>query len=233
MRITLSILVLVLFSMAVSAQVRLGLRASYGFSDLQTNTELDDVEDQFDNASSLSFGVMAEFPFGDVFSLRSGVEINRRGTTFGLGEGGSVFGSTVFGATVPFGAEAKTRFTYIDIPVLAQVNIPLGNTIEPYIFAGPAFGLATTGNVRTTSTALASVSLMTADIDLDDIGYERFHVAATAGVGVRVKLGERLITFVEGRYEQSLTEPYEVPLQQEVRTGFQGVQFGAGFAFSL
>lgn len=222
-----SALFFTLFSSAAFAQASLGLRASYGFSDLRTDTELDAISDQFDNASSLSFGLIAELPLSDIFSVRSGIELNRRGTTLNLGQD-----ATIFGASVPFGAEAKTRFTYVDVPLLAQVNIPTGSVIQPYAFVGPTFGYATTGNVRTTATALITFNLMTSDVDLDDINYERFHVAAMGGLGVRANLGDRLITFVEGRYEQSLTEPYDVPLLN-AKTGFKGMQFGAGFAFRL
>lgn len=216
-----------LISATATAQVNLGLRASYGFSDLRTDSELDAVSDQFSNASSLSFGLIAELPVSDLFSVRSGLEVNRRGTTLALGED-----ATIFGATVPFGAEAKTRFTYIDVPVLAQINIPTGSAIQPYVFAGPTFGYATTGNVRTTATAIVTFNLMTTDVDLDAINYERFHVAAMGGLGVRAALGEQLTVFAEGRFEQSLSQPYDVPLL-DARTGFKGTQFGAGFMFAL
>lgn len=227
MRNLLFFLCLSFLSTVAFAQSSLGLRASYGFSDLLTDSELDAISEQFDNASSLSFGIIAEIPFGEVFSLRSGIELNRRGTTLTLGRE-----ANVFGAAVPFGAEAKTRFTYVDIPLLAQVNIPMGGAIQPYAFVGPSFGYATNGNVRTTTTAVVTFSLMTTGVDLDDIDYERFHVAAMGGLGVRAQLGEQLSAFIEGRYEQSLTEPYDVPLL-EAQTGFKGVQFGAGFMLRL
>lgn len=227
MRIILSFLAVIFLSAAATAQFQLGLRASYGFSDLRTDTELDAISDQFSSASSLSFGIIAEYPLGDVFTLRSGLEVNRRGTTAELGQD-----AQIFGASVPFGAEAKTRFTYVDVPLLAQFSLPTEGAIQPYVFVGPTFGLATQGNVRTTATALISFNLMTSNIDLDDINYERFHVAATGGLGARLKLGEGFSAFVEGRYEQSLTEPYDVPLL-EAKTGFKGMQFGAGFVFAL
>lgn len=227
MRIFLSLLTALIISAPAYAQFNLGLRASYGFSDLRTDTELDAISDQFSNASSLSFGIIAEYPFGEVFTLRSGLELNRRGTTAKLGQD-----AQIFGVSVPFGAEAKTRFTYIDVPLLAQFTLPTEGVIQPYIFAGPSFGLATQGNIRTTATALISFNLMTTNIDLDDINYERFHVAATGGLGARIKLGEGFSAFVEGRYEQSLTEPYDVPLLN-AKTGFKGVQFGGGFVFAL
>ncbi len=228
MRIILSFLLFAVFSATGFAQLQLGLRASYGFSDIRTDSELDAISDQFSNASSLSFGLIAELPITSALSLRSGLEINRRGTTAELGQD-----AQIFGASIPFGAEAKTRFTYVDVPVLAQYNLPVGGgALTPYVFAGPSFGVATQGNIRTTATALISFNLMTTDIDLDEIDYERMHVAAVGGLGLKLGLGDQLIAFAEGRYEQSLSQPYDVPVL-DAKTGFKGFQFGAGFMFKL
>lgn len=227
MRPTLFLLFVFLFSLPAFAQVSLGLRASYGYADLRSDASFENVEDQFNNASSLSFGALLEVPVSPVISIRSGAEINRRGTTFTARQLG-----LVFGATVPNGAEAKTRFTYVDIPLLIQANIPAGNVVEPYLFAGPTFGFATVGNVRISTNGGNGSSLMTNDIDLDAIDYERFHIAALVGVGVRAKLGDRLTTFLEARYERSFSDPYQVPLTSTT-AGYEGVQFGAGFAFIL
>jgi opacity protein-like surface antigen len=227
MRFILFTLLLTLVSTFAVAQVSIGLRAGYGFSDLQSDDAFDAVSDQFSNASSLAFGIYAELPFSEVFSLRSGVEIKRRGTTVMVTQD-----ATVFGATVPTGAEAKTRFSYIDVPLLAQVNIPTGGKIQPYVFGGASFGYATNGNIRTTAPDIIEFNLMTADIDLENIDYERFHVAAVGGLGVRATLSEKIKLFVEGRYEQGLTESYEVPLAT-AKTGFKGMNFGAGFAITL
>jgi hypothetical protein len=73
---------------------------------------------------------------------------------------------------------------------------------------------------------------MSTDIDLESINFERFHVAAIGGLGAKVAISPSFGAFVEGRYEQSLTEPYDVPLAT-AKTGFKGVNFGAGFIFSL
>lgn len=223
----LSFLLFAVFSATAFAQLQLGLRASYGVSDIRTDSELDAISDQFSNASSLSFGLIAELPITSSLSLRSGLELNRRGTTAELGQD-----AQVFGASIPFGAEAKTRFTYVDVPILAQFNLPVGGVLTPYVFAGPSFGVATQGNIRTTATALISFNLMTTDIDLDDINYSRMHVAAVGGLGLKLGLGGQLTAFVEGRYEQSLSQPYDVPVL-EAKTGFKGAQFGAGFMFRL
>lgn len=227
MRSLFTLLLLLAVSTLAMAQFQLGFRAGYGFSDLRADSELDIVADQFENASSLSTGLYAEYAFSDIFSLRTGVELARRGTTLNLSDD-----IEVFGAALPFGATAKTRFTYIDVPLMAQVHLPTTGAIQPYAFGGASFGLATGGNIRTTAQAIIEFNLMTTEIDLDAINYERFHVAAVGGLGVKAKLAPNFSAFVEGRFEQSLTEPYDVPIVA-AKTGFKGMNFGAGVAFSL
>ncbi len=227
MRSLFTFLLLVVFSTVAFAQFQIGFRAGYGFSDLRADSELDLVADQFENASSLSTGLYLEYAFSEVFSLRSGLELNRRGTTLNLSDD-----LEVFGASLPFGASAKTRFSYVDVPLQLQLHLPTEGIIKPYVFGGASFGLATGGNIRTTAKAIIEFNLMTTSIDLDAINYERFHVAAVGGLGARAQLAPNFSAFVEGRFEQSLTEPYDVPVIA-AKTGFKGLNFGAGVAFAL
>ncbi|MEO0734522.1 MAG: porin family protein [Bacteroidota bacterium] len=227
MRTLLTLALFTLLSTCVSAQLELGLRAGYGFSNLRTDSELDPISDQFDNASSTAAGLLVRYNFSDVVALRSGLEVNRRGTTLELSED-----VTAFGVDLPFGVAAKTRFTYVDVPLQVEMSLPTTGTVQPYAFGGATLGYATGGNVRTTARALLEFNLATTNLDLDAIGYERFHVAAVGGLGVKAQLAPGFSAFVEGRFEQSLTQPYDVPLLN-ARTGFKGMNFGAGVAFAL
>lgn len=227
MRTLFTILIVALLSSFAIAQTSIGFRGGYGNSTIRTDKELDAVADQFDNSSALSFGIFADIPFGNIISLRPGIELNRRGTTFAVTDNPEIFGSNL-----PIGAQAKTRFTYIDIPLLVQATLPTEGMIKPYAFAGGSLGYATSGNIRTTTTAIIEFSLMTSEIDLDAINYERFHAAAIGGLGVKAALAPGFNVFIEGRFEQSLTQPYDVPAIS-AQTGFKGVNFGAGVAITL
>ncbi len=227
MRTLLTTLTLLFVSSFVFAQTSVGFRGGYGGSNLRADSELDLVADQFDQASTLSFGVFADIPLGEVLSFRPGLELNRRGTSLQIDAD-----QEVFGINLPLGAQAKTRFSYIDLPLLLQATLPTEGIVKPYAFAGGSLGYATGGNIRTTATAIIEFNLMTSSIDLDAINYERFHAAAVGGLGVKLELAPTLSAFVEGRFEQSLTQPYDVPVLT-AQTGFKGVNFGAGVAFSL
>jgi len=227
MRNLLTALIVALISSFAIAQTSIGFRGGYGSSNIRTYKELDAIADQFDNSSALSFGVFADIPFGDIISFRPGVELNRRGTTLAV-----TGDQQVFGVNLPIGAQAKTRFTYIDVPLLFQATLPTEGIIKPYAFAGGSLGYATSGNIRTTATAIIEFNLMTTNIDLDAINYERFHAAAIGGLGVKANLAPGFNAFIEGRFEQSLTQPYNVPVIA-AQTGFKGVNFGAGIAITL
>jgi len=227
MRILLTVLLVAIATAFAVAQTTIGVRAGYGNSNLRTDSELDLISDQLDPTSALSVGAFVNVPFGDIFSFRPGIELNRRGTSLRIDAS-----QEIFGIGVPLGARTKTRFTYIDVPLLFQATLPTEGAVKPYAFGGASLGYATGGNIRTTATALVEFNLMSSDIDLDAINYERFHAAAVGGLGVKAQIAPGLSAFVEGRYEQSLTEPYDVPLLT-AKTGFKGLNFGAGVTFSL
>jgi len=227
MRTLLTSLLLVFATTFAVAQTAIGIRAGYGASNLRTDSDLDAISDRFDNASALSFGAFVDIPLGKVISLRPGIELNRRGTSLNIDAD-----QQVFGINVPLGAQAKTRFTYIDVPLLLQATLPTEGKLKPYAFGGASLGYATGGNLRTTARAIIEFNLMSSPINLDAINYERFHVAAVGGLGIRAELAPGFNAFVEGRFEQSLTEPYDVPLLT-AKTGFKGVNFGAGVSFAL
>ena len=222
-----SALLLLAFSGLATAQIDAGFRLAYGSTNIRTDSDFDAVSDQFESASARTLGFFLEIPFGEVFSLRPGLEIARRGTSLKL-----TADQEVFGVTLPVGVSAKTRFTYVDLPVLFQFQLPTERAFKPYAFFGPNVGYATGGNIRTTAKAIIEFNLMTTDINLDAIDYNRFHVAAVGGVGFKLQMSPTFAAFVEGRFEQSLNQPYDVPVAA-AKTGFKGGSFGAGVAFAL
>lgn len=227
MRTLLTVLALLALTTIAQAQAQLQIRGGYGHSNLRTDSDLDVVSDQLESASVRAFGVAVELPLNEFLSFRPGLELNRRGTSLRLTEG-----IGVFGFDLPLGAEAKTRFTYVDVPLQLKATLPGQGKLRPYAFGGATLGYATGGNIRTTAQAIVEFNLMTTDIDLDAINYERFHAALAGGLGLDLRLSERFGAFVEGRFEQSLTQPYDVPVAA-ARTGFKAFNFGAGVSFAL
>ena len=221
------LLVLSLFAtLALRAQTTVGLRAGFGQSSLHSGSTFDAVTDRTGRVGAISLGAFVELPLSELFSLRPGLEYTQRGTSVGLTEDVSLFG-----VRLPLGARAKTTFDYVDAPLLLQYHLPTSSNLQAYVLAGPSVGYALSGKLRTSARALIDFTLTSTDIDLEAISYERVHVAAIGGAGVRGRIGDTTV-FLEGRYEYGLSQPYNVPLVRD-GVGFQGWNVGAGVSFAL
>lgn len=211
----------------LTAQTTFGIRGGAGQSGLGAGQTFDVVTDQTDRLGTYSVGVFADLPLGEYVSLRPGLEYSQRGTSVGLTQG-----VALFGVKLPVGARARTRFNYVDVPLLLQLQLPTDSRFKPYAIAGPTVGYALGGELRTSARALIDVTLSRTDIDLAAINYERLHVALQLGAGTQVELGGGTAVFVEGRYEHGLTQPYNVPLVRD-GVGFRGWNVGAGLRLAL
>ncbi|PPK85746.1 outer membrane protein with beta-barrel domain [Neolewinella xylanilytica] len=222
----LALFTFLLFGFA-TAQTSIGVYGAFGQSNVRSGDAFDGATDQLDRIGTATFGVTAEIPVTAYFSLRPGLEYTSRGTAIGVSEG-----INLGGISLPVGARVKTRFDYVEAPLLIQLQIPTQSSIQPYVIAGPSLGYATSGRVAAAAKAVIELDLYSSSINLDAIRYDRFHVAAVGGVGANARLGEATRLFVEARYQHGLSQPYDVPVIQD-KVGFQGWNVGAGVSFDL
>lgn len=226
MRLTICALLL-LSSFIATAQTTFGIRAGYGQSALRSGSTLDVATDQLEGVGAISAGILAEVPLTNFLSLRPGLEYTQRGTSIELTEE-----VRVLGIQLPVGARARTTFNYLEAPVLFQFNLPTESGVQPYALIGPSIGYAVKGRLRTSARALIDFTLTDTEVNLEAINYERWHVAAVGGLGIRTRLGETTQIFLEARYEHGLTQPYNIPLIRD-GVGFQAFNIGAGVSFAL
>ena len=120
-----------------------------------------------------------------------------------------------------FGAEAVAKLDYIEIPVLAKLNIPIG-AVKPNIFVGPAFAfnIVARGTVDVGGTTVVSGSLKDAGADI-----EAFDFGLVFGGGVDFEVGSVLVT-LDGRYTLGLTE---VVKDVDIKNGVASIMAGIGF----
>ncbi len=227
MKLQLLALFAFLFTGMATAQTSIGVYGAFGQSNVRSGDAFDGATDQLDQIGTATFGVTAELPLTPYLSLRPGLEYTSRGTALGITQ--SV---DLGGINLPVGARAKTRFDYLEAPLLLQLNLPTESVIQPYLVGGPSLGYATSGRVTTAAKAIIELDLYSSSINLDAIRYDRFHVAAVGGVGAKARLGETTRLFVEARYQHGLSQPYDVPVIQD-KVGFQGWNVGAGVSFDL
>ena len=227
MKLRLLALLSLFYAGIASAQTTVGVYGAYGQSGVRSGKTFDGVTDQLDAIGTATFGVYAELPLTPFLSLRPGLEYTGRGTSIGITED-----LDLGGINLPVGARAKTRFDYVEAPLLLQFNLPSQSAIQPYVVAGPSLGYAVSGRVTTAARALIDLNLYSSSIDLDAIRYERFHVAAVGGVGAKARIGQASQVFVEARYQHGLSQPYDVPVIRD-KVGFQGWNVGVGVSFDL
>ncbi|MCP9236025.1 porin family protein [Lewinella sp. JB7] len=227
MKTHLLLLLALLVSGIATAQSTFGIRAGFGQSSLRSGETFDAITDRTVGVGVPSFGFFAELPVTDYLSLRPGLEYTKRGTGVGLTDD-----VELAGVKLPLGAFAKTRFSYLEAPLLVQLNLPTESAIQPYALLGPSVGYATGGKVTTSAKAIVELNLYSTDVDLDAINYQRFNVAVVGGLGARARVGQHNALFLEARYSHDLSQPYDVPVVRD-KVGFQGWNVGAGMSFAL
>jgi len=127
-------------------------------------------------------------------ALSLGVEVNyvQKGAKFG-GTGTDETGNPTAAL------EAHLVLEYADVPILLRVLLPETGPVRPYVVAGPTFGFALNGTVRSKGMTDRNVG--------DDM--KTLDVGATGGVGVRIAaVGSSLD--VEARYATSFSDLWDV-----------------------
>ncbi|HUC80891.1 MAG TPA: porin family protein [Flavisolibacter sp.] len=121
-------------------------------------------------------GGYANIPVSEQFSFEPGVYYSQKG--YELGGSFSVKGADFLSAN----ARARLNTTYIDIPVLAKVNVS-----GLQIFAGPQVSYLADAKLRTTAGALG-FNLLDNTVDAKN-QFNEWDVALTGGVGYQFSNG--------------------------------------------
>jgi hypothetical protein len=116
------------------------------------------------------------------------------------------------------GGEGKLdiRVDYLEIPVLARVNLKASNTVTVRLFGGPAFAAKLTDKQT-----LAGV-----DLDEDSLQFKSYDVGLT--IGGAVEFGK---VFLDGRYTWGLIDVEDAADQGEATVKNKAFTFMVGFRF--
>lgn len=121
-------------------------------------------------------GASATVPVSDMFSIESGLYYTQRG--YGLRGSFSVKGAEFLSAN----ARAQLNTTYIDMPLLAKVNLS-----GLQLFAGPQVSYLTDAKLRTTAGALG-FNVLDKTMDAKS-QFNQWDVALAGGIGYRFANG--------------------------------------------
>lgn len=221
-----TLLLLLAFLVSASAQTTFGVKSGVAIQKVYTSEGLGAVAPNFQNLVEFQFGVNADVPVFGALSFQPELLYTTKG--FGLDQG---FEQELFGTQIPLEAEAKTKFRYLEVPLLAKVSFGDPSGPRAYFVAGPTFGYALSGQLQTRARALVSFDLPNVDINLEDINYERLEIGAAVGAGVQFPVGPVRL-FADARYQRGFTELYNFPLVEE-KVRNTGVAVSAGMALPI
>ena len=122
---------LILFSITITAQIHIGVKAGLNISDIVVDEPNEDPTN-FDTKTGFVVGAYLNYQFNKLFAVQPEVYYSTKG------------------------AELKDEYndltlslSYIEIPLLIQFTVPLqSSSVKPNIFAGPAIGFNMSSKVE-------------------------------------------------------------------------------------
>lgn len=217
---------LVLTAFQINAQsTTFGVRGGTTFNTISQTEVIGAITPDIDYLVGFSGAVYAEVPLGQTFAFQPELAFSQKG--FSIAQG---MDFDLFGASLPVGVRANTRFNYLEAPLLMKAKFG-SEQVKGFVMAGPALGYAMNGQVRTQSSGILEFQLSDNSIDLDAINYERFEFSGVVGAGVQIDAGFGSIT-LDGRFQQGITELYDIPLVSE-RVRNRGFAINAGISIPI
>ncbi len=214
------------FALAMTqAQVSFGLRGGYQTTTIQTTQGLDDLTPDPTFVNAFSVAGVVQIPVAGGLSFQPELVYNRKG--FSIRES---TGANLFNVSVPVGVRVIPQFDYLDLPLLAKYSFGDEN-VKAFLMAGPSFGYALNGRLTTKAQLLLDLDLGTTNLNLDQLGYERFEVSGVLGAGVSFQTSVGQL-FLDARYQHGFTQLYDIPLFDEKMRN-QGLAFNIGWTMPL
>jgi len=187
------LIVLTLLSLSLSAAAQnfyYGLEGGVNFANV--NLESANGTDQLTSPQTgFVFGGVFGYPISHSFSLElEALYIQKGGMQMANSQNPNI----------------EIRMSVLEVPLFAKVSF--GNTIRPYIKAGPAIGIILNSDAETEyGGAVAGQSLQTYKADMQNV-LKRIDFGLSFGTGISFAVGNTYL-FIESRYTLGLTDLYK------------------------
>lgn len=142
----------------MSAQSSIGFKAGYTAANLRGNDA-----DNMDWRSGFAGGLFVNIPVVQLFAIQPEVLFRQRGA---------------YNRFEITNIEQRIKLTYIDIPVLFKLRLPIEGTVYPHIYAGPRASFSLKGEYE--------VDLYNGSTFTDQINVRKYDFGGVAGFGVDV-----------------------------------------------
>ena len=212
----------------MNAQNSLTAHAGFGSSNIEVRgTPFDPLINPYiQPIAQYNAGIQYAHALSRHFSVITGVQYASRG--FAARED---FNVNVFGLDLPVGAEVVTRLAYVEVPVMAQVNITESG-VSPYVKAGISAGYAFNAKMKPQVNALITWSLPQININLKNDLFNRVDVAALAGAGVSIPVESLGALHFDLTYRHSLNDMFQDKITN-IQIRSHGVTAGVGFTMNF
>lgn len=167
-----------------------------------------DDTDDLDRRTGFMVGGFALVDFAGPFALQPELMYVQKGAT----QEESIGGTTITGTT---------KLDYIEIPVLAKVQLPVQGGFSPHLFAGPTLGFTVTAEAKTEGGGESETEDLSDEASETDVG-----LALGGGLDVNLAAGTLMI---DVRYGLGLSNIDDTEGDQSVNN--QGYMITVGFAF--
>ena len=170
-------------------------------------------------------GVYFTVNFTDMFGLRLETLFAMKG---GKGEVEGVISDPGLG-DVPFSADVTFKLNYFELPLLAVLNIPIGETAAFKVMAGPALSFNTSAKIQMELAMLGYFIDQTEDIDEFVKGTD---LGGVAGAGFEFSVGTVDI-FVDGRWTFGFSSIDDSDDDLDVKNSALSFLAGVGIPFGM
>lgn len=212
--------------LSLNAQISVGVKTGVNFADTNMDGIITNLLPEQTVYPGFTAGLIAELPLKNGFSFRPELNYIQKGFVTQA----DIYDFELLGIDIPIGAKAKTRFNYIEMPLLFKYSI--GNELaKVYFIGGPNVAYAANAHIRPVANLLVNINLPAVNLNLNDDIYQRWELSGTIGAGGELKAGAGKI-FADVRYTHGFTNMLSNPII-EMKTKNQGFNLSAGYAYNF
>jgi opacity protein-like surface antigen len=211
------------FMVSAQVQISVGPRVGVNLAKWSVDGEVEEEIGDISNRTGFVAGAVAEFRFNDNFAVQPEINFLQKGFKSEFAISDSILGD--------FSSETNVVMNYLEVPVLAKVGKSFGTT-RVDLLAGPSFGYAMNGKVKSKFTIGGNTEEGEEDIDFEEDEISRFDLGLQVGAAVTFNLGSANL-FIDGRYALGFSNLNDSPDDEESNAYNRGIVLSAGVLFPL
>lgn len=205
MKDLLLLIAITVFSIPLISQTEFKVHAGPSMSWMHVDGISTSVLPERSPALTWQAGIGVETVLHQNFSFVSGLDFAQRGFTSTIEEN-----IDLFRINIPVGAEAITTLDYLSIPLKIKYQTG-GEAARFYVDAGPRFGYAIDGRVKTRAKFLVDINTGTYDLDPSGNLIQAFEAGGEIGTGIEWKMPKGNMHFGV-QYYHSFTNALNDPI---------------------